>query len=95
MAKIFTDDKLQQIYMVGLKILDLALKPPVYNDKFGKKILNRDVSKFTKILIAKSEEVNPRGREIAQKSLIGLFSNSNLDSTKLLEEIMEIVDRGP
>jgi len=71
------------------------LKPPVYNEKFGKKILNRDVGKFSKILIAKSEELDPRGREIAQKSLIGLFSNPNLDSTKLFEEIMEIVDRGP
>ena len=81
--------------MAGLKILDLALKPPIYNEKFGKKILNRDVGKFTKILLTKSEEVNPRGREIAQKSLIGLFSNSNLDSTKLLEEIMDITDKGP
>jgi hypothetical protein len=52
-AQIACRDKLLQIYFLGLKILEAAMKPPICGDDIPHKVINQAIKPFIGILIDK------------------------------------------
>lgn len=88
------DDKVQSNYMIGLKVLDQAITPPIFNPKEIKpKVFQKEMAPFTQILLNKSLDLNQRGREVAQKSLIALYDNPALDTVQLVDGLMDFIGK--
>ena len=57
--------------------------------------MNREFFPFIKLLLQKVEELNFKVRDETQQTLIGIFKSPKLDEGKIVDSIMEIVDKGP
>jgi hypothetical protein len=62
-AKIAIQDKLLQIYLIGLRILELAIKEPVCGQHITPKIFTKECSQLTGLLLLKVEELNFKSRK--------------------------------
>lgn len=69
-------DKLLQVYFTGLKILNLALKPPICGEEIHAREVNKELQPFIKMLLGKVEELNYRVRDLTKESLIGVYRNN-------------------
>jgi hypothetical protein len=58
-------DKLLQVYLRGLKLLEIAMVAPICGKDIGAKRLNREVTPFINLLISKAEELNYRARDVS------------------------------
>ena len=79
-ARINAEDKVLQIYYTSLKIISIALAPPICGDDVPAGVINKSLQKLMPILIDKSTFI------LYQKSLrnkrtceISLFKNSHLN----------------
>ena len=89
-------DKLLQVYFTGLKILTLALKPPICGEEILPREINREIQPFIGLLLSKVEELNYRVRDVTKESLLSIFKyNQRADEGKLVDSIMELVVKGP
>ena len=74
----------------------MASAPPICGEEILNKEVNKEVFPFIKLLLAKVEELNYRVRDGSKESLIMIFrNNSRADEGKLVDAIMEIVQKGP
>lgn len=94
-AKIACLDKLLQIYFIGLKILDTALEPPICGDDIPPKVINNAIKFFVPLLIEKIGELNYRARDISLISLVKIFRHPQIDLRMLIENVMDITEKGP
>ena len=92
-ARIACTDKLLQIYLIGLKILKLALALPICGPHLNQKIVAKEASQLTLPLLSKVEELNFKAREVSEKALLGLYRNQAMDEGKLVEVLIEITDK--
>lgn len=53
-ARINAEDKVLQIYYTSLKIMTVALQPPICGDDVPAALINRSIQKFMSILVDKS-----------------------------------------
>ena len=88
-------DKLLQVYMLGLKILQATFSEPICGPEITAREMNREFLPFIKLLLTKVEELNFKVRDETQHTLIAIFKNPKLDEGKIIEAIMEIVYKGP
>ena len=89
-ARVACSDKLLQIYFIGLKILTLAMSPPICGPEIPAKVINQQVRYFIPLLIAKIEELNFRAKDLSLNTLISLFRHPSVDIRLLIEGIMDI-----
>lgn len=94
-AQICFYDKLLQVYFTGLKILEAAMQSPICGPEITSKEINRLMQPFLHLLVQKGEELNFRVRDQTQQTLLGIFrNNSRADEGKLVDVIMELVNKG-
>jgi centrosomal protein CEP104 len=91
-AKIACEDKLLQIYFIGLKILSTALAPPVCGNDISPQIINKVLKEFIPILIAKVSELNYRARDISLHTLISIFRHPAAQVGNLIVGCMDLCD---
>lgn len=72
-SKLCLEDKILQIYFIGLKIITTALVPPVCGTDVSPQIINKVLKEFTPILVLKIEELNYRARDISLHTLLSVF----------------------
>ena len=65
MANICCNDKLLQIYLISLKLLEKAMTSPICGPDITSKRMNHEVTPFIKLLLSKVEELNYRAREVS------------------------------
>ena len=53
-ARITAEDKVLQIYYTSLKIMSVALAPPICGEDVPPSLINKSVQKFLSIIIEKS-----------------------------------------
>jgi len=94
MANICCRDKLLQIYLISLKLLEKAMTPPICGPDITPKRMNHEVTPFIKLLLSKTEELNYRAREVSQSALIGLFRHPYINQSRLIDEIIAMTDKG-
>lgn len=93
-AKIACEDKLLQIYFIGLKILSTALAPPICGKDVTPQIVNKAIKEFLPILIEKISELNFRARDISLHTLLSLFRHPAVEVGNLVVACMDICDFG-
>jgi len=91
-AYVCCNDKLLQIYFVGLKILATALGNPVCGEDVPVALINNNVRRFVPLLITKISELNYRARDISMHTLISLFNHPSVELKILIENLMDITD---
>lgn len=74
-AKMCTEDKILQIYFLGLKILRVAFAPPVCGTDVSPQLINKALKEFLPILLSKIEELNSRARDVSLNTLLSLFQH--------------------
>ena len=88
-------DKLLQVYLIGLKILSLTFQAPICGPEITSREMNREFFPFIKLLLQKVEELNFKVRDETQQTLINIYKSPKLDEGKIVDSIMEIVEKGP
>lgn len=88
-------DKLLQIYHTGLDILTLCLEEPICGDDVRPKDINNAVKFFVPHLIEKISELNYIARDKSLVSLINIFYHKQVDIRILIENILDITEKGP
>lgn len=86
------NDKLLQIYFVGLKVLSTALGNTICSDDVPESFLNEHIKKFVPLLIGKISELNYRARDISMNTLISLFNHPSVDLKILIDNVVDIAD---
>lgn len=94
-AKEATQDKLVQIYHVGLEILKIAMKDPICGPDVTAKDINSAIKHFVPLLIEKISELNFKVKEFSLTTLVKLFENNLADVKILIDGIMDIIEKGP
>ena len=68
---------------------------PICGEEVTARELNRELNQFIKVLMSKVEENNPKVRQTTQQTLLGVYrNNSKADESRLIDVIMEIVNKG-
>jgi len=86
------NDKLPQIYFVGLNILSTSLSKTVCSDDVPESLLNEYIKKFVPLFIIKISELNLRTRDISMDKLISLFEHPSVDLKILIDNVVDIAD---
>lgn len=94
-AKIACLDKLLQIYFIGLKVLQTAMAPPICGEDIPPKVINNAIKFFVPLLLDKISELNYRARDQSLISLVSLFQHPAVDIRVLIENVMDITEKGP
>jgi centrosomal protein CEP104 len=87
-------DKLLQIYFIGLKMLSVALKPPICGDDIPHKVIIQTVKPFIHLLMEKIQELNFRARDLSLIALMSIFRHPAMDIKLLVDAVMDFVDKG-
>ncbi|KAL4438288.1 hypothetical protein ABPG74_009711 [Tetrahymena malaccensis] len=95
MAKIACEDKILQIYFIGLKILSTALAPPVCGTDVSPKMINQVLKEFTPMLIEKISELNFRSRDISLHTLLSIYRHPVAEVGQLINSCLEICIENP
>ncbi|EGR30972.1 hypothetical protein IMG5_119870 [Ichthyophthirius multifiliis] len=95
MAKTASEDKILQIYFIGLKILSTALAPPVCGSDVSPKIINQALKEFTPMLINKVAELNFRSRDISLHTLLSIYKHPVAEIGQLISACLEICIENP
>lgn len=95
MARIACEDKILQIYYIGLKILSTALAPPVCGKDVSPKLINKILKEFTPILIEKISELNYRARDISLHTLLSVFKHPAAKLGTLVSCCLELCKMDP
>lgn len=89
------EDKILQIYYIGLKILSTALAPPVCGRDVSPKLINKILKEFTPILIEKISELNYRARDISLHTLLSVFKHPAAKLGTLISSCLELCKMDP
>jgi len=90
MARLACEDKLLQIYFLGLKIISTALAAPVRGNLVDANIINQVLKEFTPLIINKIEQLNSRARDISIYTLLSLFKHPDADLFVLIDACLAI-----
>jgi centrosomal protein CEP104 len=93
-ARVACMDKLLQVYFIGLKIMTLAMSPPICGPEIPAKVVNQQVKYFVPLLITKIEELNYRAKDLSLNNLVSIFRHPSVDIRLLIEGIMDITEKG-
>ena len=88
-AKKACEDKLLQIYFVGLRILQEAINPPVKGKDVTLADLNRALKPFITLLINKISELNYKARDLSLNALTALFKTKGPDFNMLIIALLD------
>lgn len=88
-------DKLLQIYFVGLDILEICLQSPICGDDIDAKDINEAVKWFIPHLVEKVTELNHKARDRSLSVIVNMFQNKALDIGVLIHSILDITEKGP
>ena len=69
------------------------MKEPICGMHIGAKVINKEATQLAIPLIARVEELNYKTRKDTQRALLGLFKHPAMDEAKLVELIMDIVEK--
>ena len=95
MARIACEDKILQIYYIGLKILSTALAPPVCGKDVSPKLINKVLKEFTPLLIEKISELNYRARDISLHTLLSVYKHPAAKLNILMEGCLQLCRMDP
>jgi len=90
MARLACEDKLLQIYLIGLKLISTSLAAPVRGNLVNADLINQVLKKFSPILISKIEQLNSRARDISIYTLLKLFKHPDADLFVLIDACLSI-----
>ncbi len=90
MARLACEDKLLQIFFIGLKLLSTTLAKPVRGPQVDSVLINKALKKFAPILIQKIQELNARARDISIYTLLSIFRHPDADLSVLIESCLDI-----
>ena len=88
-------DKLLQIYMIGLDILHKAMNSEICGEDVQPKDVNNSLRPLIPHIIEKICELNYRARDKSLVILIDVFRHPKADVRVLIENIMDITEKGP
>jgi centrosomal protein CEP104 len=91
-AKLASDDKVIQIYLDGLKILQTCLAPPVCGNDVDPAFIQKSIKYFLPIFIKKISEFNDKQRDLTLRTLIDIFRHPALNVGELVKACMDIVE---
>jgi hypothetical protein len=94
-AKICAEDKLLQIYFIGLAILKRAMHPSICSQSISHRTVKHAITPFVNVLFEKVQALNYRAREISMTSLMQLFKHPAIPSSMLVDKIITCYDKGP
>lgn len=87
-AKKTCEDKLLQIYFLGLKMLMRALEPDICNEKITPKMVQREVLPFIDLLFSKIEDLNFRAKENSLQTLMHIIGLKVIEMKVVLDKIL-------
>jgi hypothetical protein len=79
-----------QIYYTSLKIMAVALQPPICGEDVPPALINKSIQKFMSILVEKISEMNARAKETSLKQLITIFKHPVADLSIAVNECLRI-----
>ena len=88
------EDKLLQIYFLGLKLLKRGLEPDICMPKITAKMVQREVYPFIDLLIQKIEELDFRAKENSLVTLIDVFKHKDVDVKVIYEKLLQVEHKG-
>ena len=91
-SKYASDDKVIQIYLEGLKILQTCLAPPVCGNDIEPSFIQKSVKYFLPIYIKKISEFNDKQRDLTMKAIIDIFRHPALNVGELVKACLDIVE---
>ena len=91
-SKLTCDDKVIQIYLEGLKILQTCLAPPVCGNDIDPTYIQKSVKYFLPIYIKKISEFNDKQRDLTLKTVIDIFRHPALNVGELVKACLDIVE---
>lgn len=92
-CRLASEDKVLEIYLIGLKILKTGLRPPVCGEDIPVAIVNKMLASFSAILIKKIGEFNEKARDISLARLMEIFSYHPKKLSILIEACMDICEK--
>ena len=91
-SKLTCDDKVIQIYLEGLKILQTCLAPPVCGNDIDPTYIQKSVKYFLPIYLKKISEFNDKQRDLTLKTVIDIFRHPALNVGELVKAYLDIVE---
>lgn len=91
-CKYASDDKVIQIYLEGLKILQTCLAPPICGIDIEPSFIQKSVKYFLPIYIKKISEFNDKQRDLTMKAIIDIFRHPALNVGELVKACLDIVE---
>lgn len=91
-CKYASDDKVIQIYLEGLKILQTCLAPPICGNDVEPSFIQKSVKYFLPIYIKKISEFNDKQRDLTMKAIIDIFRHPALNVGELVKACLDIVE---
>lgn len=92
LARIICQDKILEIYFIGLRILTTCLAPPVCGDDIQPAIVNKVLTEFAPILIEKISELNFKARDVSLHTLLTIFQHQSVSLQVLIEACMDLCE---
>lgn len=93
LCRLISEDKVLEIYFIGLRILTTCLKPPVCGEDIQPTIINGILTEFASILIKKIGEFNTKARDISMHALITVFKHQATSLKVLIDSCMDICEK--
>lgn len=93
LSRMISEDKLLEIYFIGLKIISTCLTPPICNPEFPSEIVSKVLEEFAPILIKKIGELNDRARDISMHTLLTIFSHHLADIGVLVNSCLDLCEK--
>jgi len=69
------------------------MQEPICGQHINPKIVNKEATQLTAPLLAKVEELNFKARQDSQKALLALYKHPAMDEARLVDAIMEIIEK--
>lgn len=91
-SKLTTDDKVIQIYIEGLKILQTCLAQPICGNDIDPTYIQKSIKSFLPIYIKKISEFNDKQRDLTLKTIIDIFRHPALNVGELVTACLDIVE---
>lgn len=91
-CKLTCDDKVIQIYLEGLKLLQTCLAPPICGNDVDPNFIQKSINYFLPIYIKKISEFNDKQRDLTLKTIIDIFRHPALNVGELVKACLDIVE---
>lgn len=91
-AHVGFEDKLQQIYLKSLSLLDCAFKSPLLGPSISPKHRNAALRRFAPLLVQRVAELNYRSHDASLAVLLRIFQVPHADLRILIENIMDVTE---